>query len=93
LGKSGNQARLTISDNGPGIPPQDLPHIFERFYRGEKARTRSKDKGFGLGLSIAYWIVRAHAGRIDVDSTEGQGTTFIIWLPLAAQRCDEDPRP
>jgi signal transduction histidine kinase len=84
LGKVGGQSRFTISDTGPGIPPEDLPHIFDRFYRGEKSRLRTKDgKGFGLGLSIAYWIVRNHGGRIEVDSTVDQGTTFSIWLPLA----------
>jgi len=71
--RRGNQARLLISDNGPGIPAEDLPHIFERFYRGEKSRTRSRDgKGFGLGLSIAYWIVMNHHGKIDVDFNRGQ---------------------
>jgi two-component system OmpR family sensor kinase len=90
IAKSGNQARLTISDNGPGISQEDMPHIFERFYRGEKSRTRSKDgKGFGLGLSIAYWIVRNHDGRIDVDSAPGKGTTFCVWLPLAEHGCQE----
>jgi two-component system, OmpR family, sensor kinase len=84
LSKSDNQAKLTISDSGPGIPAEDLPHVFERFYRGEKSRTRSLDgKGFGLGLSIAYWIIKNHNGRIDVNSHEGRGTTFCIWLPLA----------
>jgi signal transduction histidine kinase len=88
LGKVGNQARLTVHDNGPGIPIEDLPHVFERFYRGEKSRTRSRDgKGFGLGLSIAYWIVRNHGGRIEVDSKENQGTTFVVWLPLAEDDC------
>jgi signal transduction histidine kinase len=88
LGKAGDQARLTITDNGPGIPAADQPHIFERFYRGEKSRTRSRDgKGFGLGLSIAYWIVRNHNGRIEVDSKVGAGTTFCIWLPLAKDNC------
>jgi signal transduction histidine kinase len=88
LGKVRSQARLTINDNGPGIPPEDLPHIFERFYRAEKSRTRSRDgKGFGLGLSIAYWIVRNHNGRIDVDSRLGVGTTFCVWLPLAVENC------
>ncbi len=88
VGKMGNQARLIVSDNGPGIPAEDLSHIFERFYRGQKSRTRSRDgKGFGLGLSIAYWIVRHHDGRIEVDSTEGKGTTFCVWLPLAPQNC------
>lgn len=90
LGKENQKARITISDTGPGIPPEDLPHIFERFYRGEKSRTRSKDgKGFGLGLSIAYWIVRNHGGTIEVSSQEKKGTTFCIWLPLADHSCDE----
>jgi two-component system OmpR family sensor kinase len=88
LGKAGNRARLTVSDNGPGIPAEDIPHIFERFYRGEKSRTRSKDgKGFGLGLSIAYWIVRNHNGLIEVSSREPHGTTFCVWLPLAQGPC------
>ena len=77
-----HEARITIADTGPGIPAGDLPHIFERFYRGEKSRTRSKSSGFGLGLSIAYWIVRSHNGRIEVESQEGQGTTFTVWLPI-----------
>jgi two-component system OmpR family sensor kinase len=81
LGWVGENARVIISDNGPGIPAEDLPHIFERFYRGEKSRTRSQGSGFGLGLSIAYWIVRNHGGSIDVHSVEGQGTTFSVWLP------------
>jgi len=79
-----DQARVTIADTGPGIPAADLPHIFERFFRGEKSRTRSPGSGFGLGLSIAYWIVRSHGGTIDVSSREGKGTTFIILLPLDA---------
>jgi len=88
LGKDGAQSILTIQDTGQGIPEEDLPHVFERFYRGEKSRTRSRDgKGFGLGLSIAYWIVRNHGGRIEVESTEGEGTTFTVWLPLADGDC------
>ena len=66
----------------PGIPAADLPHIFDRFYRGEKSRTRSKLGGFGLGLSIAFFIVDSHGGRIEVDSQEGHGTTFAVYLPL-----------
>jgi two-component system OmpR family sensor kinase len=84
LSKTDTEAKLVVSDTGPGIPSEDLPHVFERFYRGEKSRTRSKDgKGFGLGLSIAFWIVRNHDGRIEVNSVEGEGTTFCVWLPLA----------
>jgi two-component system, OmpR family, sensor kinase len=91
VGKSDNLARLTISDTGPGIPAEDLPHIFERFYRAEKSRTRSKDgKGFGLGLSIAYWIVNNHGGKIEVNSKVGEGTTFCVWLPLADGNCTEE---
>lgn len=87
LGKVNKQAQLSVTDTGPGIPAEDLPHIFERFYRGEKSRTRSRDgKGFGLGLSIAYWIIRNHGGRIEVDSIPGKGTTFCVWLPIL----DED---
>jgi signal transduction histidine kinase len=82
LEKTNGQARVIVRDTGPGIPSEDLPHIFERFYRAEKSRTRGKTSGFGLGLSIANWIVEKHGGRIEVVSQEGKGTTFAIWLPL-----------
>jgi two-component system OmpR family sensor kinase len=82
LGKVAGNARLIVRDTGLGIPAEDLPHIFERFYRAEKSRSRSKVGGFGLGLSIAHWIVNHHEGRIEVDSSEGKGTTFCIYLPL-----------
>jgi two-component system OmpR family sensor kinase len=82
LSKVGDLARILCQDSGPGIPAEDLPHIFERFYRAEKSRTRGKSTGFGLGLSIAKWIVEHHGGRIEVSSKEGRGTTFAIWLPL-----------
>jgi len=88
LGIIAEQARLIIRDTGPGIPAEDLPHIFERFYRAEKSRTRGKTTGFGLGLSIAHWIVDKHDGRIEVDSKQGQGTTFCIWLPLFREQQD-----
>ncbi len=83
ISKSEEMARVTVRDTGPGIPAKDLPHIFDRFYRGEKSRTRSKTSGFGLGLSIAYWIVDHHGGRIEIDSHEGKGTTFVVFLPVA----------
>ncbi len=83
LSKSEGQAQLLVTDNGPGIAPEDLPHIFERFYRGEKSRTREQDESsFGLGLSIAYWIVEAHGGRIEVSSVLHEGSNFCVWLPL-----------
>lgn len=90
LGKVGENARLIVRDTGQGIPVEDLPHIFERFYRAEKSRSRSKVGGFGLGLSIAYWIVNHHGGQIEVDSAEGKGTTFCIFLPLIKST---DPAP
>jgi two-component system, OmpR family, sensor kinase len=77
-----DQGRVIVRDTGPGIPAEDLPHIFERFYRAEKSRTRGKSTGFGLGLSIVNWIVEKHGGRIEVASQEGKGTTFAVWLPL-----------
>jgi len=82
LGKVGENARLIVRDTGQGIAAEDLPHIFERFFRAEKSRTRSKTGGFGLGLSIAYWIVDHHGGRIEVDSAENKGATFCIYLPM-----------
>src|SRR5690606_19447117 len=72
---------VAVRDNGPGIPAADLPHIFERFYRVEKGRSRDKG-GTGLGLSIVKHIVQLHGGRVWVESTVGQGTTFFFSLPL-----------
>jgi heavy metal sensor kinase len=83
LRRNADQAQFYITDTGPGIPEEDLPFIFDRFYRSEKSRTRSKEGGFGLGLSIAHFLVRAQGGTITVNSTEGKGTTFIVSLPLA----------
>jgi len=77
-----NQAILIVQDSGIGIAPADLPLIFDRFYRVDKARARSAG-GTGLGLSIVKFIVEMHGGRIDVKSTVNRGTTFTIKLPLA----------
>jgi two-component system sensor histidine kinase ResE len=83
MAKADGFVTVSVRDCGPGIPAEDLAHIFERFYRGEKSRTRSKASGFGLGLSIAYWIVEHHGGKISVDSQIGKGTVFTVSLPLA----------
>jgi signal transduction histidine kinase len=74
--------RICVKDNGPGISPEDLPHIFERFYRGEKSRKRTVGTGFGLGLSIAQWIVNQHGGTIEVHSELNKGTEFTVQFPL-----------
>ncbi|MBX5437674.1 MAG: PAS domain-containing protein [Alicyclobacillaceae bacterium] len=76
----GKEVRLIVRDTGIGIPPADLPHIFERFYRVDKARSRQSG-GTGLGLSIVRHIVEAHGGRIDVHSRLGAGSTFTVVLP------------
>jgi len=77
LYNEGEWVRVDVSDTGMGIPKEELPHIFERFYRGKKARSK---RGTGLGLSIARWIAEAHGGHITVESEEGKGTTFSLWL-------------
>lgn len=79
----GNGTEIEVRDTGPGIPQNDLPFIFERFYRGDKARSRATG-GAGLGLSIAQWIVQAHHGKITAQSEVGKGTTFRVSLPLRA---------
>ena len=89
--------RVTVADTGAGIPPEDLPYIFERFWRGEKSRSRAGG-GAGLGLAIAKHLVQAHGGEIGVESPSkefilskvkglktgevGQGATFYFSLPL-----------
>jgi signal transduction histidine kinase len=79
------QAVLVVSDSGVGISPEDLPHVFERFYRGDKSRQRNSGvNGNGLGLSICQSIVTAHGGTIHVESTLGRGTTFEVHLPAPA---------
>ena len=81
-------ASLRVTDTGPGIAPEYLPHIFDRFYRIDSARSRDNDEdsdsptGSGLGLSIVAWIVQVHGGEIHVTSTIGQGSTFEVTFPI-----------
>jgi heavy metal sensor kinase len=77
------EAALRVEDTGIGIPPEALPHIFERFYRAEPSRSKQVE-GVGLGLALVKWIVDRHRGRIQVESQPGAGSTFTVWLPLAA---------
>lgn len=76
---------LDIIDNGPGITAEDLPYVFDRFYKADKARKRHKTVGTGIGLAIVKSIIEAHNGRISVLSNYGEGTTFRIELPLLAK--------
>jgi signal transduction histidine kinase len=87
LSKKAGWAFFEVSDTGIGIPPENLPHVFDRFYRVDKARTRAQG-GSGLGLSIAKWIAQAHGGAIRVTSHVGEGTTFSVTLPLYSQKPD-----
>jgi signal transduction histidine kinase len=80
LRRDGSVAAVDVTDTGPGIPADVLPHIFERFYRGNN---RSMMGGTGLGLAIAARIARSHGGAIDVASKEGKGSKFTVTLPLA----------
>lgn len=75
------EIRVAIQDTGPGIPPEHIPHLFERFYRVNNDRSRATG-GSGLGLSLAHQIVQQHKGRIDVQSTVGEGSTFTVYLPV-----------
>ena len=81
LRRMGRDAVLDISDTGVGIPEEDLAHVFDRFYRVDKARSRDTG-GTGLGLSIVQQIVRLHAGSVTVQSKRGEGTTFTVQLPV-----------
>ena len=82
LKRSDQEAVLVVSDTGRGIPMEDIPFIFERFFRHSRTTSDRTASGFGLGLSIVKWIVDSHGGKIEVTSTPGQGTTFTVRLPL-----------
>jgi len=80
--KTDSQVIIKVSDNGIGIKKEEIPHLFGRFYRGDKSRSKTEVPGYGLGLSIAKQIVEKHNGTIKVESEEGKGTTFSIKVPI-----------
>jgi signal transduction histidine kinase len=80
--KAGDKIFISISDTGIGIPEDEIPHLFERFYRVNKERSR-KSGGTGLGLSITEWVLNAHDGKIEVKSTVGRGSEFMTLFPVA----------
>jgi len=79
-GEAGEEVIIRVEDQGCGIAPEHLPRLFERFYRVDKARSRSLG-GTGLGLAIASHVVTAHGGRVGVTSTPGAGSVFSLYLP------------
>jgi len=92
LSVQGSQAVIEVRDTGIGIAEQDLPHVFERFYRADQTRSR-ETRGSGLGLSIAKWIAETHNGSIELRSRPGQGTMVIIRLPLTSEIGDNAFEP
>ena len=79
----GDEIAFTVRDTGIGMSAADLSHVFERFWRADRARSRTSERGgFGLGLAISQWIAQAHGGRIAVQSRLGRGSVFTVTLPL-----------
>ena len=85
MSREGEECVLSVTDSGAGISAQELPRIFDRFYRSDKAR-KAQSSGHGLGLSIARIIVAAHGGRLHVRSKEGVGATFSVRLPITREQ-------
>jgi two-component system sensor histidine kinase BaeS len=80
VGNDGDGVTVDISDTGVGIAAEDLPHVFDRFWRADRSRSRATG-GSGVGLAVVQRLIAAHGGRIEVDSQAGRGTSFHIWLP------------
>ena len=90
LSKEKRDVRLEVLDDGPGIPESALPHLFDRFYRVDGART-TRGNGSGLGLAIVNWIVQQHGGTVHVESRLGEGTVFTVLLPALNPKMTETP--
>jgi signal transduction histidine kinase len=83
---------IAVRDTGIGIAATDLPHVFDRFWRADRVRSRSSERGgFGLGLAISQWIVQAHGGTITVQSRLGRGTVFSVTLPIVSNALASEP--
>ena len=80
---AGEFVEISVEDDGPGIAPEAMPHIFERFYQGDSSRQAG---GAGLGLSLVRLIARLHGGRVEAESAPGKGSRFVIVLPLEAEQ-------
>ena len=89
LSQADGWAKVDVCDSGIGIPAEDIPYIFNRFYRVDKARARAQG-GHGLGLSIVEWIVVSHEGRVEVESEVGKGTMFTVFLPAIPDPVEEE---
>jgi signal transduction histidine kinase len=90
-GSEGDRAWIAVADEGPGIAAEDQAHVFDRFWRADKARSRA-DGGTGLGLAIVRQIVESHAGQVRLQSKPGVGSSFVIWLPVAPSALDPPTR-
>jgi signal transduction histidine kinase len=90
LEAQGDQGILIVTDTGTGIAPEDLPHVFDRFYRSSTSRASG---GTGLGLAIAHWVADEHGAEIAVSSAPGVGTTFRIRFPATVRTTLTRPRP
>ena len=88
----GDRAWIAVADEGPGISPEDQPHVFDRFWRADKARSRA-DGGTGLGLAIVRQIAQSHGGSIRLQSKVGVGSSFVIWLPVTSPSAEAPTHP